>query len=130
MFLLGTTPGYQKVFHEVMFPHHPIITPSLTASFFPDPVTSQPTPPPDSLTITPGNGGYDVQLTTKPARKLTHSFHQRRITMRSGARLPRPHNEGQKAGGWGSFKMMASALHMPLHVGLSLVASFGMSRPC
>lgn len=29
VFLLGTTPGYQKVFHEVMFPHHLIITPSL-----------------------------------------------------------------------------------------------------
>lgn len=56
MFLLGTTPGYQKVFHEVMFPHHPIITPSLTAPFFPDLVTSQPSPPQGSLTIAPQMG--------------------------------------------------------------------------
>lgn len=79
--LLGTTPGYQKVFHEVMWKHHPIITPSFVASAFPDPGASQPSPLQGSLTVTPGNGRCWLQLSTGPWWKAIHVFHQRAVKM-------------------------------------------------
>lgn len=120
MFLLGTTPGYQKVFHEVMFPHHPmIIMPSLVALAFPDPGASQPSPLQGSLTLTPGDGGCWLQLSTGPRRKAIHAFHQRRV---------KPTAFSSQLGAEWSCTTVVSAPHVPLHVGLSLVASFGSSR--
>lgn len=68
---------YQKKFHDVVFPHHLLITPSLVALAFPDLEASQPSSSLGSFTSKLGNGDCQLQLCTESPKKDMHTFHQK-----------------------------------------------------
>lgn len=84
-----------------------------TLTAFPELMASLPSPAQGSFVVMPGNGSYQVQLTTKPPRNPTNTFHQRKVTVRSGVWLPHPHSEEQKAGEWRSCPVVVFAHTCP-----------------